>query len=175
MEPITYYVTQSSPKLVSLIPSDPASRYKTKQLEIQSLGKGKMFKTVLVNSAQVSKCMQIAHPAYLVHYLAYELNVSPHFFEKQPLNQQAVLSGHHSAEELNPLIEKWIEEFILCQNCGLPELNYCIKKNSKTIWGQCRSCGDSRQIQCSERFQRYVVNHPPPISVDIFNPTKLEN
>lgn len=51
--------TSEKPKILTLVPSDPGSRYKTRQLQIQVVGKNKMIKTVLVNILDVSKDMQI--------------------------------------------------------------------------------------------------------------------
>lgn len=163
--PYVILLSKAQPKPITLVPNDLGSRYKCRQLQSQNVGKNKMMKTVLVNILDVAKEMQLPHPSYLVHFLGYELNVTPHFYEKQPARQQAVLSGEHFPEALSPLVQKFIDTFLLCQNCGLPELLHAVK--GKKITARCRGCGSSQEIvPDNEKFQRYVINHPP---------TKTEN
>jgi hypothetical protein len=60
---ITYVVpftgSKDKPKNVSLLPNDPGSRYKTRQLQVHVTGKNKMMKTVLTNLVGVAKDMQV--------------------------------------------------------------------------------------------------------------------
>lgn len=52
-------LSSAKPKIISLVPADPGSRYKTRQLQVQVVGKSKMIKTVLVNILDVAKDMQV--------------------------------------------------------------------------------------------------------------------
>jgi len=165
--PYVILLSKATPRPITLVPEDPGSRYKVRQLQSQNVGKNKMLKTVLVNILDVSKEMQLPHPSYLVNYLGYELNVTPHFYEKQPPRQQAVLSGEHFPDVLSPLVQKFIKEFLLCTNCGLPELLHAVK--GKKITARCRSCGTTQDIVINnEKFHRFVINHPPTKSDNAF-------
>lgn len=64
--PYVVIYTSEKPKLLTLVPSDPKSRYKTRQLQVQVVGKSKMIKTVLVNILDVSKDMQIPPSCSLI-------------------------------------------------------------------------------------------------------------
>ncbi len=52
-------VSNIGPKKVSLLSSEPNSRYKCRQMEIQTVGKNKMMRTTFVNIHDVAKDMKV--------------------------------------------------------------------------------------------------------------------
>jgi len=158
---ITYVIPVSSqkPKIVSLVPNDPGSRYKCRQLQVQIVGKSKMIRTVLVNILDVAKDMQIP-PSYPGNYMGYEIGAQAKFDSKKPERQQAFLSGEHELKDLSKIAQKFINEVILCPQCGLPEIT--IEIANKKIIGVCRACGGREELKITnEKFKRFVLNHPP--------------
>lgn len=147
------------PKVLTLVPADPGSRYKTKQLQVQTVGKSKMIKSVFVNILEVAKSMQVP-PAYIVHFLAYEIGAQAKFDAKKPERQQAILSGEHDPKELSRITVQFIQEVLLCPVCGLPEILIYLEK--QVPMGNCRACGAQSTLPISnEKFKRYIINHPP--------------
>lgn len=166
---ITYVIPVSSqkPKIISLCPSDPGSRYKCRQLQVQVVGKSKMIRTMLVNILDVAKDMQVP-PSYPGNFMGYEIGAQSKFDAKKPERQQAFLSGEHDLKDLSRLAQKFIQEVVLCPQCGLPEIT--IEIASKKILGVCRACGGREELKISnEKFRRFVLNHPPTSSKGAFD------
>jgi len=119
--PFVVPLSSNKPKPLSLCPNDPGSRYKTRQLQIQVVGKSKMIKTVLVNILEVAKDCQMP-PSYPGIFMGYEIGAQAKFDPKKPERQQAFLSGEHDPKDLSRIFVKFITEVVLCPNCNLPEI-----------------------------------------------------
>jgi len=173
MDAIVPYVIPLStqkPRTLTLVPSDPGSRYKTRQLQVQVVGKSKMIKTVLLNILDVAKDMQVP-PSYIGIFMGYVIGAQAKFDQKKPERQQAFLSGEHDPKDLSKILLNFINEVLLCPNCGLPEIN--IIPEQKSVFGTCRACGSHAELKISdEKFKRYVLNHPPQQSKSAFGGNK---
>jgi len=150
------------PAIITLVPADPGSRYKTKQLQVQTVGKSKMIKSVFTNILEVAKSMQVP-PSYIVHFMGYEIGAQAKFDAKKPERQQAFLSGEHDTKDLSRICVQFIQEVLLCPVCGLPEL--LIYVEDKKVMGNCRACGSQSPLPITnEKFKRHILNHPPTTS-----------
>lgn len=150
------------PAIITLVPADPGSRYKTKQLQVQTVGKSKMIKSVFTNILEVAKSMQVP-PSYIVHFMGYEIGAQAKFDAKKPERQQAFLSGEHDTKDLSRICVQFIQEVLLCPVCGLPEL--LIYVEDKKVMGNCRACGGHSVLPITnEKFKRHILNHPPTTS-----------
>jgi len=157
--PYVIPLNNQKPKVFTLVPSDPTSRYKTRQLQVQVVGKSKMIKTVLVNILEVAKDMQVP-PPWIGTYCAYEIGAQAKFDAKKAERQQAFISGEHDTKDLSKIVVQFIEEVVLCPRCGLPEL--LIHVEAGKVLGKCRACGGDEELRISnEKFKRFVINHPP--------------
>eukprot|EP01119_Soliformovum_irregulare_P000680 TRINITY_DN1049_c0_g1_i1.p1 TRINITY_DN1049_c0_g1~~TRINITY_DN1049_c0_g1_i1.p1 ORF type:complete len:412 (-),score=142.19 TRINITY_DN1049_c0_g1_i1:80-1315(-) len=160
-------VSANKPKVLSLVPSDPGSRYKCRQLQVQVHGHSKMIKTILVNILDVAKDFQVP-PPYLGTFMGYEIGAMSKFDTKKPERQQASISGEHEIKDLSKLALKFIQEVVLCPVCGLPEVQ--LKPNKNQVMGECRACGGNSEMKINnDKFKRYVINHPPERSGDAFS------
>lgn len=118
-----------------------------------------MIKTVLANILDVSKDMQIP-PTYIGNFFGYEIGAKAAFDEKKAERQQAYVTGEQDVKDLSRLVEQFINQVLLCPNCGLPETRLVPKDNE--IYGQCRACGANSKLPITnDKFKRYVINHPP--------------
>jgi len=162
---INYVVSSSQkPGIVTLVPIDIGSRYKTKQLQVQIVGKSKMIRTVFTNINEVAKCMQIP-PSYIVHFMGYETGTQAKFDSKKPEGQQASISGEHSLKDLSGICCQFIEQVLLCPVCGLPELSIYVK--GKSAMGNCRACGNQSELPViNDKFMKFIVTHPPEASAN---------
>jgi len=169
---IPYVIPLSSakPKTVTLVPADPTSRYKTRQLQVQVVGKSKMIKTVFTNILDVAKDMQVP-PSYVGVFMGYEIGAQAKFDAKKPERQQAFLSGEHDPKDLSTILKQFVTEVILCPTCNLPEILIHVEK--KQVMGKCRACGDDSVLNITnEKFKRYVFNHPPSTEGSAFSGNK---
>ena len=150
---------KSKPKILSLVPNEITSRYKTPQLQAQQQGKNKMIRTVFTNIKDVSKAMQVP-PEYIVQWIGYEQGVKPSFDAKKPERDQAHISGETDTKEISRAIHNFILHVLLCPKCGLPEV--LLEPEGKQIMGSCRACGGRNTMNIPhEKFVRFVINHPP--------------
>jgi len=157
--PYVISLSATKPKSITLVPSEPGSRYKTRQLQIQVVGKSKMIRTVFVNVLDVAKDMMVP-PAYIVTFIGYCVGAQSKFDPKKPERDQASLSGSHDPKDLSKLMAQFISEVLSCPQCGLPELNLSVDKDD--VKGRCRSCGAENVLNLSDpKFKRYIINHPP--------------
>jgi len=170
--PYVIPLSAQKPKQLSLVPSDPGSRYKTRQLQIQITGKSKMMKTMLVNILDVAKDMQVP-PSYVGTFMGYEIGAQAKWDPKKPERQQAFLSGEHAAKDLSKIALQFIQEVVLCPNCGLPETVTEIDASTNKAMGRCRACGGINELKITnEKFKRYILNHPPTTKGGSFSGAK---
>jgi len=158
---IPYVIPESSvkPKVLTLVPNDPGSRYKTRQLQIRVVGKSKMIKTTLTNILDVAKDMQVP-PSYIGTFMGYYIGTQAKFDAKKQERQQAFISGEQDAKDLSKIMLLFINEVLLCPVCGLPEILITPEKNS--VYGNCRACGGNSELKITdEKFKRFIINHPP--------------
>lgn len=161
--PYVIPLTSQKPKPLTLVPGDPGSRYKCRQLQVQVVGKSKMIKTVLLNILDVAKDMQVP-PSYIGTFMGYDIGAQAKFDPKKPERQQAYISGEHDPKDLSKVMLSFINEVLLCTQCGLPEI--LIKPEQKSVYGTCRACGSHSELKIqNEKFKRYIINHPPSTSI----------
>ena len=62
--------------------------------------------------------------------------------------------------DLSRLVEKFVNEVLLCPKCGLPEI--CIDIQKQNVCGKCRACGGNDKLKIkNDKFRKYILNHPP--------------
>merc|ERR1719357_1397354 len=100
-------------------PNDASYRYKMPRLVTKIEGRGNGIKTLVVNMVDVAKALHI-QPAYTTKFFGIELGAQSKFEKK---TDRAIVNGAHDAPDLAVVLNKFIEMYILCQTCGLPELD----------------------------------------------------
>ena len=109
------YATQTRPTSINIDPdthADPFYRYKMSQLVIEHTRNC----THLPNLADTTAALHVT-PLMLLKYLGSNVGTACNL-------KKATLTGIHSVARLSDLVEAFILEMILCQECGLPELEY---------------------------------------------------
>lgn len=56
-------------------------------------------------------------------------------------------------------LSRFIEKFILCRKCSIPEIKITVKKGF--LYGDCRACGASELIENKHKLVAYVLKNPP--------------
>jgi len=142
--------TKISPKLINIDGSEDAFyRYKMRQLFVQVVGKGKMIKTVLLNVDDVAKDLKVL-PSHLTAFLGYEIGAQSKYDAKNSVRERASISGDLDAKDLSLMMKKFIQEFILCPRCKLPEVTLFVDDKAKIISITCRGCGEKNYPQKSK-------------------------
>merc|ERR1711988_256514 len=72
---------------------------------------------------------------------------------------RAVINGAHETHVFQTLLDKFIEKYVLCPNCNLPEIPLQIKKN--IISAKCAACGWSGELDNTHRLAAFITKNPP--------------
>ena len=105
----------------------------------------------------------------LPNYIGYTWSCKAEYNKKLPQGENCYISGNYTAEALNEVVTKFVQEWILCPKCKNPELNMKVKNKKGgqgTIKFDCSACGYSGK-QKSEimtglpKMTQHIFNNPP--------------
>lgn len=137
--------------------NDDSYRYKMPPLSCAVEGRGNGIKTAFLNIADVAKALHTM-PQYIVKFFGFELGTQSGYDEA---TQKGIVNGKHEVPILQQLLEKFINMFILCPKCKLPEINMSVSKQ-ESIRINCAACGDKRILKTVHKLSAYIINNPPP-------------
>ncbi len=106
--------------------NDPFYRYKMPIINIQVLPNNT---THIININEISKSLN-RNSSDIISFMKKELKSG---------GSKNFLSGTWSKNKLIEILKKYINENVLCSNCGNPETEYIIKKKNKML--ACKACG----------------------------------
>jgi translation initiation factor 5 len=130
--------------------TDSSYRYKMPALITKIEGRGNGIKTVILNIVEVSKALHI-HPSYPTKYFGIELGAQSKF-----QTDRAILNGAHEVKDLHKLLDKFIQSFVLCPKCSLPEIKMIVKKEIKI---DCASCGYHSVLKSQPKLISYILKN----------------
>lgn len=131
---------------------DATYRYKMPPLQTKIEGRGNGIKTVIVNMTDVAKALHI-DPAYPTKYFGIELGAQSKYNEK---TERAIVNGAHTASDMQKMIEKFIQIFILCPTCKLPEIKMIVKSSIKI---DCAACGYNGELKTPHKLAGYIIKY----------------
>merc|ERR1712217_431433 len=73
--------------------------------------------------------------------------------------ERAIVNGHHDTIVFQGLLDKFIEMYVCCENCHLPEIFMVVKKG--TIQGNCMACGWQGDLDNFHKFATFIQRNPP--------------
>lgn len=129
--------------------NDPAYRYKMPKLVGKVEGRGNGIKTVLVNVNDVALALK-REPAEVTKFFGCELGAQTTFSD-----DRAVVNGAHRDADLQVQLSKYIEHFVLCANCRLPETHYKIKDG--IISQKCLACGHRESVDMRHKLTTFIL------------------
>ena len=92
---------------------DPSYRYKMPALATRVEGRGNGVKTNLVNLADVARAL-VVPTEYPLRFFGAELGANIDFKAKE---EKATINGSFRTPDLQTLLNKFIEKFVLCPRC----------------------------------------------------------
>lgn len=137
------------------IQNDSTYRYKMDKIQTKIEGRGNGIKTVLLNVVDIAAQMR-TDPRYVTKYLGIQFGAQSNWDTKRDVG---IVNGAHQAQEMQDQLFGFIELFILCPACHLPELVHKVKKS--TVGGKCYGCGWVGGIRSSHNIMKYVIKNPP--------------
>lgn len=135
--------------------NDASYRYKMPRVQTKVEGRGNGIKTVIPNMVEMAKALHVP-PAYPTKFFGIELGAQSKFNKK---DERAIVNGAHMTADMQKLMMNYIQIFVLCPTCGLPELNMEVKKSSIKI--DCAACGHNAPLQTAHKLTTYILKNPP--------------
>lgn len=135
--------------------NDNTYRYKMDKMQTKIEGRGNGIKTVLLNVVDIAAAMR-TDPKYITKYLGIEFGAQSQWDPKRVVG---IVNGAHQAPEMQEQLFGFIETFILCPQCELPELVHKVKKDR--VGAKCYSCGWVGGIRSQHNIMKYIIKNPP--------------
>ena len=127
---------------------DDSYRYKMPALKSNINGKGNGIFTIITNINDVSKYIN-QPPALLLKFLS--------VYNGSMANEEKMsITGSYAPDELQKALQIYINRFVICPKCGVPETIPYLKKESKKnilLELKCSSCGTVSQVSCNNKSE----------------------
>merc|ERR1712039_1116385 len=91
-----------------------------------------------------------------------ELGAQSTYTNKEGEGERAIINGHHDTPVFQTMLDKFIEKYVLCQKCKLPEIDIILKKG--LITAKCAACGWAGELDNNHRIASFIMNNPPDSS-----------
>lgn len=130
---------------------DPEYRYKMPAVFGKIEGSGNGIKTVIPNITDVGNSLHRA-PGEVNKFFGTELGAQTRYSAE---TDRAIVNGAHTDDTLQNLVRRYIDKFVLCPNCNLPETEYKIKND--TIFHKCKACGAKELVDMSHRLCNFIL------------------
>lgn len=130
---------------------DPQYRYQMPVVYGKIEGRGNGIKTVIPNIIDVASSLNRS-PSEVNKFFGCELGAQTSYSED---TDKAIVNGAHSDDVLQGLIHKYIQGFVLCPACGLPETEYKIK--NECIWHRCKACGAKEMVDMGHKLCTFIL------------------
>jgi translation initiation factor 2 beta subunit (eIF-2beta)/eIF-5 len=109
------------------------------------------IKTVIPNITDVASSLHRS-PGEVNKFFGTELGAQSKYI---PETDKAIVNGAHTDGILQELMHRYIEKFVLCPNCRLPESEYKIK--NECIFHRCKACGAKDMVDMSHKLCNYIL------------------
>ena len=130
---------------------DPEYRYKMPAVYGKIEGSGNGIKTAIPNISEVGLSLHRA-PGEVNKFFGCELGAQTTYSED---TDRAIVNGAHTDDTLQNLIHRYVELFVLCPQCGLPETDYKIKNDC--IYHRCAACGAKEMVDMNHKLCNYIL------------------
>merc|ERR1712217_629759 len=75
------------------------------------------------------------------------------------MGERAIINGHHDTPIFVTLLDKFIEKYVCCVNCHLPEIDMFVKKGN--IQAKCMACGWAGDLDNTHKLAAFISKNPP--------------
>ena len=74
-------------------------------------------------------------------------------------NLEYIVNGSHDTKTFDGLLDAFIEKYVLCPNCKLPETDLSVVRQN--IVSRCNACGHVANLDSSHRVATFIFKCPP--------------
>ncbi|CAM9709063.1 unnamed protein product [Phaeothamnion confervicola] len=131
---------------------DPEYRYKMPRVIGKVEGRGNGIKTVIANVVDLSISLK-RDPGEITKFFGCELGAQTTW---RPETERAIVNGAHTDAALQQLVHKYIELFVICPQCRLPESSYKIRHG--IINHKCAACGCKDVVDMTHKLCTFILN-----------------
>ena len=125
---------------------DDSYRYKMPAIKSTINGKGNGIFTIVTNINDISKYIN-QPPTLLLKFLS--------VYNGSMANEEKMsITGGYSSDDLQKALQVYINRFVICSKCGVPETIPQLKKESKknvSLELKCSSCGTVSSVSCNNK------------------------
>eukprot|EP01083_Nonionella_stella_P177685 625266_1 len=133
--------------------NDASYRYKMPRLVTRIEGRGNGIRTLIVNMVDVAKALHCP-PSYTTKFFGIDLGALSKYDLK---TERSIVNGAHETRDMAVALNKFIEMYILCPKCKLPETNLQAL-GGESISASCAACGFSGQVGGVARLSKFINN-----------------
>lgn len=134
---------------------DPNYRYKMPKLLSKIEGRGNGIRTNVYNMGEIARALK-RPPMYPTKFFGCELGAMVKFEENE---EKALINGAHNEQDLVAILDKFIQMYVLCGGCELPEIDITVKKG--VLLCKCNACGYSGILDNTHKAATYMARNPP--------------
>ena len=133
---------------------DPEYRYKMPRIVGKVEGRGNGIKTAIPNMVDVASSLH-RPPGEVTKFFGCELGAQTTYNDD---TERSIVNGAHETRVLQDKLSVYIEKFVLCPACKLPETSYKIKH--EIIYHNCLACGarEPCDMQVSDSVWNFYFN-----------------
>lgn len=135
---------------------DQFNRYKMPSVIGKVEGRGNGIKTRIVNCDSVAKALH-RPPGYVCKFFGCELGAQTTIKDDDGVY---IVNGSFNNGKLAEVLQVFINMFVLCGKCKLPETDLKVKKNG-VIKQLCNACGAETDCDMTHKLCTYIGNNPP--------------
>lgn len=135
---------------------DQFNRYKMPPVIAKVEGRGNGIKTRIVNCYEVARALH-RPPGYVCKFFGCELGAQTKIDDADSVY---IVNGAFQQSVLMDTLKKFIDMFVLCSSCNLPETDLKLRKNGN-ITQACNACGTEAPCDMTHKLCTYIVNNPP--------------
>lgn len=133
---------------------DPSYRYKMPCMVTKIEGRGNGIKTILVNIVDVATSLN-RDPPEVTKFFGCELGAQTSYGAEEAGVPKAIVNGAQTTAVMQNLLKTYIEKFVLCKQCHLPEAHYKVKAG--VISHSCKACGAKEIIDMSHKLCSFIL------------------
>merc|ERR1740130_1985811 len=72
-------------------------------------------------------------------------------------HDKAIVNGSHETRDMQELVDRYCDLFVLCPDCNLPETSLKIKSSKKEIWHVCKACGCKAMVDMTHKLCTFIL------------------
>jgi len=130
---------------------DAEYRYKMPAVFGKIEGSGNGIKTAIPNITELALSLH-RNPSEVNKFFGCELGAQTTYSAE---TDRAIVNGAHTDAVLQGMVHRYVESFVICPNCKLPETDYKIKND--IIWHKCASCVAKEMVEMTHKRCKFIL------------------